>query len=484
MKILFVAAECAPFAKVGGLADVIGSLPKALAKLGHEVKIVIPKYKKIDHQRYQLQLISDTKITIPWPTPALQNEAFILQGVLPHSPVEIYFIGNEHNFGRDEIYQVQGQDYPDNAERFAFFCQAALALCKYLNWRPDIIHCHDWQTGLLPAYIKIYPNEEYIWNRVKTVFTIHNLAYQGIFPPERLNGLAMPDWTYTPKYIEFYHNINLMKAGLVFADTLTTVSEQYSREIQTAEYGCGLEGVLIERKNDLFGIINGIDYEEWNPQTDPELAASFSRADLSGKQKNKRMLLKENKLPIPRKKDIPVIGLISRLTDQKGFDIIAEIAQELLQLDVQLVILGTGEPKYHALFTELHKQAPKKIAVNLKFDARLAKLIYAGSDMFLMPSKFEPCGLGQMISLAYGTIPIVRKTGGLADTIDDYNPATESGTGFVFEEYTGKALLTTIQRALAVYQNKTAWKKLIENAMRADFSWDASAKKYITLYQR
>lgn len=483
MKILFVAAECAPFAKVGGLADVIGSLPKALAKLGHEVKIIIPKYKKIDNQLYHLQQTSESEITIPWPTQALQKEAFILQGVLPHSPVEIYFVWNDHNFSRNEIYQVNGQDYPDNAERFAFFCQAALALCKELNWKPDVIHCHDWQTGLLPAYLKIYQADEHICQGIKTVFTIHNLAYQGIFPGDRLAGLAMPDWTYTPKFIEFYGNINLMKSGLVFADTLTTVSEEYSREIQTLEYGCGLEGVLIDRKNDLFGIINGIDYEEWNSQNDPVLAAPFSLADLSGKLKNKQALLKENKLPF-RKKDTPVIGLISRLADQKGFDIIAEIANDLLELELQLIVLGTGEPKYHELFTALQKGDPKKIAVNLKFDARLAKLIYAGSDMFLMPSKFEPCGLGQMISLAYGTIPIVRKTGGLADTIADYNPQTGGGTGFMFKEYTGEALLETIKEALATYQKKKVWKKLQESAFRADFSWNASAKKYVTLYQR
>jgi starch synthase len=483
MKILFVAAECAPFAKVGGLADVIGSLPKALAKLGHEVKIVIPKYKKIDNQMYHLQQTSESEITIPWPTSALQKDAFILQGVLPHSPVKIYFIWNDHNFSRDEIYQVNGQDYPDNAERFAFFSQAALALCKELNWRPDVIHCHDWQTGLLPAYLKIYQADEHICQKVKTVFTIHNLAYQGIFSSDRLAGLAMPDWSYSSQYLEFYGNINLMKSGLVFADTLTTVSDQYSREIQTTEYGCGLEGVLIERKNDVFGIINGIDYEEWNPQNDPSLPAPFSLADLSGKLKNKKALLKENKLPL-RKKDTPVIGLISRLADQKGFDIIAEIADQLLELDLQLVVLGTGEPKYHELFTALQKKEPKKIAVNLKFDARLAKLIYAGSDMFLMPSKFEPCGLGQMISLAYGTIPIVRKTGGLADSILDYTPATGEGTGFVFEEYTGNALLATIKQALVTYQKKKVWKQLMENAIRADFSWTASAKKYVALYQR
>ncbi|MFB3896315.1 MAG: glycogen synthase GlgA [bacterium] len=483
MKILFVAAECAPFAKVGGLADVIGSLPKALAKLGHEVKIVIPKYKKIDNQLYHLEQIRESELTIPWQTPALQKNAFILQGTLPHSSVEIYFIWNEHNFGRDEIYQVNGQDYPDNAERYAFFCQAALVLCKELQWTPDVIHCHDWQTGLLPAYLKIYQEDEHICRKIKTVFTIHNLAYQGLVPRERLNGLAMPDWTYTPKFIEFYGNINLMKSGLVFSDTLTTVSEQYSREIQTPEYGCGLDGVLIERKQDLFGIINGIDYEEWNSQHDPTLPASFSISDVSGKLANKKALLKEVGLPMKRK-DTPVIGLISRLADQKGFDIIAEAAEELLELDLQFVILGTGEPKYHELFLSLQKMEPKKMAINLKFDARLAKLIYAGSDMFLMPSKFEPCGLGQMISLAYGTVPIVRKTGGLADTIIEYDAKTNTGNGFIFENYTGQELLATVKRAIAAYQKKRVWKNLVENAMASDFSWNASAKKYEALYQR
>lgn len=483
MKILFVAAECAPFAKVGGLADVIGSLPKALAKLGHEVKVVIPKYKKIDNQLYHLEQIRESELTIPWPTPALQKNAFILQGTLPHSSVSIYFIWNDHNFGRDEIYQINGQDFPDNAERFAFFCQAALALCKELDWQPDVIHCHDWQTGLLPAYLKIYQQDGHICRNIKTVFTIHNLAYQGLFPRERLAGLAMPDWTYLPKFIEFYGQINLMKSGLIFSDILTTVSEQYSKEIQTPEYGCGLEGVLIERKKDVFGIINGIDYEEWNSQHDPTLPTAFSISDVSGKLINKKALLKEVGLPVKRK-DTPVIGLISRLADQKGFDIIAEVANELLDMDIQFVILGTGEPKYHELFLALQKMEPKKIAINLKFDARLAKLIYAGSDMFLMPSKFEPCGLGQMISLAYGTIPIVRKTGGLADTITEYNAKTNAGNGFIFENYTGQELLATVKRALATYQKKKVWKNLVENAMASDFSWTASAKKYETLYQR
>jgi starch synthase len=480
MKILFVAAEVAPFAKVGGLADVVGSLPKALEQLGHDVKILKPKYRQVDSAKWGLRKFIDNW-EISRPLPGLQTHFDAYKTQLPKSNVETIFIANDFYFNRPEIYLEKGKDYEDNAERFAFFCRAVMAVSQGLNWQPDIVHCHDWQTALVPTYQKIFYMDDPFWKKVRSVFTIHNLAYQGLFPPEKLGILGLPDWTFQPRLVEFWGKINLMKSGLVYSDRLTTVSRRYSEEIQTQEYGCGLEGILIERKEDLSGIVNGIDYDEWNPATDSELAAHFSVKDLSGKKINKVKLLKDNHLPVKRK-DTPVIGLVSRLADQKGFDIIAEVADEILSLDIQMVILGTGEPKYHELFENLQKKYPKKIAVNLKFDAYLAKMIYAGSDMFLMPSRFEPCGLGQMISLAYGTIPLVRATGGLADTIQDYNPETRTGTGFVFSNYSGADLFQTVKRAVEAYQNKPDWSALVKNALHADFSWDASAKKYSELY--
>lgn len=481
MKILFVAAEAAPFAKVGGLADVVGSLPKALEEAGHEVKIILPKYRQIDALRWGLtKIIDNWEISKPLPGMELNFNAW--RGTLPNSKVEVLFIDNDHYFNRPEIYVENGKDYYDNAERFGFFCRAAMGLAQGMGWKPDVIHCHDWQTALIPAYLKLFYQNEHFWKNVKTVFTIHNLAYQGVFSREKLFSLGLPEWIYAPSYLEFWGNLNLMKAGLIFSDLLTTVSPQYAREIQTPEFGYGLEGVMLEQKNKLHGILNGIDVEQWDPAEDTELASTYNLNDLAGKKKNKKKLLEDNQLPAA-KKDIPVIGVISRLVDQKGFDLIAQATDELLSLDLQMVILGTGEPRYHDLFKALQKKYPKKLAVNLKFDAYAAKMIYAGSDFFLMPSKFEPCGLGQMIAMAYGSVPIVRQTGGLSDTVQDFDTLTKEGTGFVFQDYTGTALMDAVRRALDLYQQKALWTVLVKNTLKTDFSWKASAKQYIELYK-
>jgi len=481
MRILFVAAEVAPFAKVGGLADVAGSLPKALAKLGHDVKVVMPLYRHVNREKWGLEKILENW-EIARPVPSLQPGFNVYRGYLPGSEVEVWFIDNGHYFHRPEIYMEGGRDYPDNPERYAFFSRAVMALVQGVNWQPDIMHCHDWQTALLPTYQKLFFMDDPFWKSVKTVFTIHNLAYQGIFDRGKLPILGLPDWTFTPQFMEFYGNLCLMKGGLICSDKLTTVSPRYSREIQSWECGCGLDGVLRERQYDLSGILNGVDYDQWNPQKDSEIAAHFSEKDWAGKQINKINLLKDHHLPVSAQ-DIPVIGIISRLADQKGFDILAEVAERLMTLDMQMVVLGTGEQRYHDLFKWLAGKYPEKVAVNLKFDGYLAKMIYAGSDLFLMSSKYEPCGLGQLIAMAYGTVPIVRSTGGLADTVRDFNPVSGEGNGFSFDAYSGSELLVTVERALSYYHQKPLWERIRKNAIRSDYSWTSSARQYSDLYR-
>lgn len=457
MKILFVSSEVFPFSKTGGLADVAGALPAELTKLGHEVKVVTPRYR------------------------GLPNES-----TLPNSKTKVYFIENDDLYARDGLYQQAGVDYEDNAQRFIYFSRATLELCKQLDWKPDVIHCNDWQTGLIPVYLKsIYATDPF-FQGIRSIYTIHNLAYQGVFPKEtlELTGLS---WDYfTMDRVEFWGKLNFMKSGLVFADMITTVSEQYSREIQTEEYGCGLEGVLQGRQQDLFGIINGVDYKVFSPDKDPMIAKPYTLKTLEKKNDNKKALLKQ--VGLPTKRGAALIGMISRLADQKGFDLVAEMIEALMVQNVQLVILGTGDPKYHTLLQALEVKYPKQLKAVLAFDAKLAQQIYAGSDFFLMPSQYEPCGLGQLISLKYGTIPIVRETGGLADTITDFDLAKdfehELGNGFVFLDYSAQELLRTILRALAVYKDEKAWSKIRHNAMRCDFSWKASAKKYEALYRR
>lgn len=454
MKILFVSPEVVPFAKTGGLADVAGSLPKALKEIGHDVRIFMPRYKKVKPEKF-----------------------------LPGSEVPVYFYEDEKYFGsREELYQVKGVDYPDNLERFVAFCQAVPKFLKEIDWKPDIVHGNDWQSALLIAYLKILYKDDPFFKRTATVYSIHNMGYLGLFPKEKfpLTGLGWDE--FKPEALEFWDNIALTKAGFVYADVVNTVSETYAKEIQTPEYGHGLDGLLRYRTQDVYGIINGLDYDVWNPATDKSIPRRYSTATLSLKVENKLELQKQNDLP--QRKEVPVIGMITRLADQKGFDILAEAIEDIMHEHCQLIILGTGDPKYHELLLKERKKYPVHIGVNLKFDAILAELIYAGSDMFLMPSLYEPCGLGQLISFKYGTIPIVRKTGGLADTVHDFNPKTGEGEGFVFEKYSSKALLNAVKRAIETYHKKTLWKPLQEKVMQFDYSWDASAKKYVALYMK
>lgn len=463
MKVLFCSSEVVPFAKTGGLADVAGTLPLALEKQGLEVKIVLPRYRMVNPQKFNLKSIDKN----------------ISYAKLEDS-VDVYFIENEKYFERDGLYQDKGVDYPDNLERFTYYCLQTLELAKKINFKPDIIHVHDWQAALILIYLKtLYKNDPF-YKKVKTVFTIHNLGYQGLFPKEQFPQTGL-DWQlFNIESLEFYGKVNILKGALIFSDRITTVSPTYAQEIQTPEFGCGLEGVLHKRKADLVGILNGISYEEWDPLKNKVLLKNYGPDTIEDKYVNKNALQQIGGLDVDT--NVPLLGMITRLADQKGLDIFAEIIDEFMQLPLQFILLGTGDQHYHVLFENIKKKY-KNSAIYLKFDPILAYKIYASSDMFLMPSYYEPCGLGQLISLKFGTIPIVRKTGGLADTIIDYEPFKENGNGFVFASYEAGALLETVKRALCVYKDKQAWRSLVRKAMDFDFSWEQSAKKYMQLYK-
>jgi starch synthase len=482
-RVLLASAEMVPFAKEGGLADVTGALPKVLAELGVEIRAVIPLYGGLDRGKYGvkcLEKIPPLQISMGQET----ETAKVYATKLPDSDVPVYMIYNGRYFDRKGVYNdpETGEGYVDNAHRFIFFQKAVIALLRHLDWKPEVIHCNDFHTGLIPYYIRIRKGE--LPEGIATLFSIHNLAYQGVEPAEIMNVAEIPPQRFYPMSpFEFYGKVNLMKIGIVHANLINTVSPTYAREIQSsAEYGVGLEGVLRSRASDLSGIINGIDYSVWNPEIDGLLPYKYSAADLSGKAKNKKELLKRNNLP--EKGRTPLIGIISRLADQKGFDILEEALVRMMDLNLQMVVLGTGLRKYQEMFEAAAKKFPQKLAVNLAFDNSLAHLIEAGSDMFLMPSRYEPCGLNQLYSLRYGTIPIVRTTGGLADTIVNYDQESNRGTGFAFREYSSVALLEAVKRAIKCYEDETTWSGLIARAMAADFSWKSSAEKYLKLYNR
>lgn len=458
MKIAICASEVVPFAKTGGLADVAGALPLALEEKGQEVIVVMPRYKAIQ----------DTKFKISRSGPDISYSTL-------GKGIKVYFIENEKYFNRDNLYTDKNGDYPDNLERFSFYSRRTLELLKGINFKADIIHVHDWQACLIPVYLKtIYAGQPFYKN-IKTLLTIHNIGYQGLFPKEEFPKLGL-DWSlFDMDNLEFYGKVNLLKGGMVFADLINTVSPTYSKEIQTKEFGFGLEGVLAKRKKCLFGILNGLDYTIWNPETDKFIAQNFSASDISGKARDKEDLQKYCSLPV--KKEIPLFGIVSRLAEQKGFDILAQGIDEICKLDLQLVILGTGDIKYHVLLQDIVKKYPEVISLHLKFDDPLAHKIYAGSDIFLMPSKYEPCGLGQLISLKYATIPLVFKTGGLADTVNKDN-------GFVFQEYSREGLLRSIRESLQAFKDRKKWNKLMQTALNCNFSWGESARGYIRLYEK
>lgn len=479
LRILFATPEAVPFAKTGGLADVAGALPKFLHTLGCEVILVMPYYRMVKRSGFPLQYLGE-EIEVPLGDETLRAEVY--QGYLDKN-IPVYFIGRDEFFDREYLYSTPKGDYFDNAERFVFFTRAVLHLARHIQFSPDVIHHHEWQTGLIPAYLKsIYGNDP-LFGHTATVFTIHNIAYQGLFKKEKLSLTGLPPEMYNPEGIEFWERINLMKAGIVYSDVINTVSQKYSEEIQNTEYGYGLEGILRKRRNDLYGILNGVDYQDWDPSHDPHLIARYDLNDLSGKRECKKDLLKEFGLP-PSLEKAPLLGMISRLADQKGFDLLAEIIDELFTFDIGFVLLGTGEQKYHDLFSRIAQKYPQKAGIRIAYDDRLAHKIEAGADLFLMPSKYEPCGLNQIYSLKYGTIPVVRATGGLDDTITHYDPSTGMGNGFKFARYDSKDFLNQIKTAMGLYAQPERWTKLIRNAMASDFSWQRSAEAYLQLYRK
>jgi starch synthase len=473
MRILFVASEGLPFSKTGGLADVIEALPKTLAKAGHEVAVLLPRYKKTPATGLVLSRLS---IQVG----GSMRHPNLLDGTMV-SGVQYFFCDDPGYFDRDQLYGTAQGDYPDNAERFAEFARAAIELAAHV-WKPDVIHCHDWQGGLVPVLLRTEHDDDPELRKLSVVLTIHNVGYQGLFPRDAVQRAGLPESLFDLDGLEFYEQVSYLKGGLLFADALTTVSRKYAEEIQTPEYGHGLEGVVRSRAGQLTGILNGADYSIWDPQHDRLIAAHYSAKALSGKRECKKDLLNLFGLPVGNM-ERPIAGMVSRFVDQKGFDLLEEIADELLEEEMVIMALGTGDAKHERKLRDLARRFPARMAVKIAYDNRLAHKIEAGSDLFLMPSRYEPCGLNQIYSLRYGTVPVVRATGGLDDTIEPYDARSGRGTGFKFQEYSGQAFLRAVQEALAVYQDKAAWRRLQTSGMARDYSWNTSAAEYGRLYE-
>jgi len=481
MKIAFVSTEVVPFAKTGGLADVAGSLPRELVKLGCNVKLFMPKYFLVDESLHGLKY-NWTIGEVPIRINGIIRSVHIHQAKLPDSEIDVYFIDCPHYFHR---YRIYTDDF-DEDERFILFSKAVIETLQRTQWAPDVIHCNDWQTGLIPLFIKDNYNWDRFFDKTATLFTIHNIGYQGRFSKSVLFSAEIrDDLYYTGGPVEHDGGISFMKTGIAFSDIINTVSNTYAHEILTPEFGVGLEQALQLREEDLFGILNGVDYDDWNPETDKHLPYNYSINDLSGKLKNKKFLLEH--FGIPFKEDTPLIGIVSRMVLQKGFDIFADVINDLMKFDAQWVILGSGEDRFEDLFRWLSNQLPGKVGSYIGYNNELSHLIEAGADMFLMPSRYEPCGLNQIYSLKYGTVPVVRKTGGLADTVKDWDEENhygfDHGNGFSFYDYTGYALYKSVERAISVFKLKDVWKKIQTNGMKLDFSWTRSAEKYMELYK-
>jgi starch synthase len=474
MRILFVSSEGLPFSKTGGLADVVEGLPKALVELGHEVAVVLPRYRGTKPSKVVLP-----SLTIPMGGGLRFPN--IVDGTVVHG-VHYFFVDDSQYFDREQLYGVRGVDYPDNAERFAEFSRAAIEVAKRA-WVPEVLHCHDWQSALVPVLIQTLHQTDPLLRAVPVILTVHNLGYHGLFPRETLARVGLPESLFHVDALEFFGRVNYLKGGLLFADWLTTVSKRYAREIQTAEFGHGLDGVIRRRADRLVGILNGVDYSAWNPESDPLIAANYSAKDLTGKTACKKDLLAAFGLPEANVRR-PLIGIVSRFADQKGFDLIAEVAEDLMTEELAIVALGTGDAKYEDLFRELAQGYPARFGARIAYDNTVAHKIESGADMFLMPSRYEPCGLNQIYSLRYGTVPVVRATGGLDDTIQPFDALTGRGTGFKFEAYDGAALAAAVKESLKVYRDQKSWRKLMLNGMAQDFSWKASAAEYVKLYEQ
>lgn len=473
LKILFLTAEAVPFAKVGGLADVAGSLPKALRELGHDVRVMMPRYGTIRSDKFQLEQIGE-----PFRVPVGAGKEYVhLIGSAMGDDIPVYLLWNEHYFtSRERVY-----GFEDDAQRFAVFGRGIIKAMRVLRWKPDVIHANDWHTAVVPTWLDVSGWRDPLYRDIATVFTIHNLAYQGITGRLILTFAQMEDVEHLP--VEPPGAVNWMAQAIAHSDVINTVSQRYAKEILTPEMGMGLEPLLRERKARLYGILNGLDYEEWNPVTDPCVPHNFDVRTLGRRAANKAALQQQARLPV--RSEVPLIGMISRLDEVKGMDLMEPTLNWLLQEhDVQFVILGTGDPRYHAMFEAIQERYRHQVRAFLKFDGVLARRIYASADMFVMPSFVEPCGLGQMIAMRYGSVPIVRETGGLADTVIDYDAEGGHGTGFVFAEKTPEGFKKVLQRALAGYRDREAWRALQARGMKSDFSWRASAREYVELYRR
>ncbi|MBI2418871.1 MAG: glycogen synthase GlgA [Ignavibacteriales bacterium] len=488
LKILFVTSELFPFIKTGGLADVSAALPQMLTELGHEVRILVPKYGAIDSRKYKIHdvvRLKDIPIKI-----GDKDVVFSIRSSFLPSPkvrVQIYFLDNQEYFSsRKSLYKdpLTSGDYKDNDERFILLNRAIFELVLKLGWIPDIIHCNDWQCGLAPAYLKTLYKNEPQFEHFKILFTIHNLLYLGNFPKASFEKTGLPaELNNEQTGIIHEGKLSFMKSGLIFADVLNTVSDGYAKEIvHDKEISGGLNKVLEKRKSHLFGVVNGIDDTEWHPSLDKYITAKYDSKNLAAKEENKKALVE--RFGLPYAPEVPVIGVVSRLYESKGIDILLQGFTKLMKLPVQVILLGTGEKKYHAAIEKYGMKHQDKFAFYLGFSDEIAHWIEAGADMFLMPSKYEPCGLNQMYSLVYGTVPIVRQTGGLAVTVERYNEKTEEGNGFMFKEFTGDAMVKEVERAVKVFTDKKAWHKIIKNGMKSDFTWKTSAKEYVELYKK
>jgi starch synthase len=478
LRVFFLSSEAAPFAKTGGLADVAGTLPDALKRQGVDVRVGLPFYRVAREGGFPVRPLVST-LEVPLGSQVLKGRVMETQ---TKEGVPVYFFEREDLFDRPNLYATPEGDYYDNLERFAYFSRGALLLAEAMGTPTDVIHCHDWQTGLVPAYLKTLYRGDPFFKKTATLFTVHNIGYQGIFEEEKLAVCGLPAEAFRIEGVEYWGRISLLKAGIVYADALTTVSPSYAREIQTSEFGLGMEGILRERSSDLYGILNGADYDVWSPEKDPHIPCPYGSGSLGEKAGNKEALLGELGLKGDFK-GRPLFGMISRLSAQKGSDLLVQVLDSMVGLGAGVVVLGAGEEKYQTALEEAVRMNPDAVSLHLGFDEPMAHRIMAGVDLLLIPSLYEPCGLTQMYALKYGTVPVVRATGGLDDTIVPFDPATGKGNGFKFGPYTPEALMDAVEEAVRLYSQTATWRALMTNGMKEDFSWDRSARRYIELYR-